>query len=242
MRRVHGRRGPLHPVLHRTRAFARARLGPHHDVPRLSGPAVVAREDSLVVAREDHVGIVGANRDVPGLATADREAVGRGDPGDRGAARDGHRGVVLLGTVDAIRRLVIRDHVIELGRRLVVDRRPALTAVERDDRAAVVPVDDPLRIVRVDPEIVMVAVRDRHLHERLAAIVRSPGVDVQHPRRLGILRIRVDVVVIPSTLPQVAVLAAALPVVAAVWICALRTIGGRPAVPAGHLPDVANTR
>src|SRR3989442_343135 len=129
MRRVHGRRGPLHPVLHRTRAFARARLGPHHDVPRLSGPAVVAREDSLVVAREDHVGIVGANRDVPGLTTADSEAVGRGDPGDRGAARDGHRGGVLLGTGDAIRRLVIRYDVIELGRLLVLDRRPGLTAV-----------------------------------------------------------------------------------------------------------------
>src|SRR2546426_2023356 len=133
MRRVHGRRGPLHPVLHRTRAFARTRLGPHHDVPRLSGPAVVAREDSLVVAREDHVGIVRANRDVPGLATADREAVGRGDPGDRGAARDGHRGVVLLGTLAALRHLAIRQHPTQPGRRLVVERAPPLTSAARDD-------------------------------------------------------------------------------------------------------------
>ena len=62
----------------------------------------------------------------------------------------------------------------------------------------------------------MVAVRDRHLHERLAAVIRSPRVDVQHPRRFGILRIRVDVVVVPGALAQVSVLAAALPVVAAV--------------------------
>src|SRR5204863_3111405 len=64
VRGMHGRRGPLHAVLERARALAGARLGPHHDVARLTGPPVVARENPLIVAREDDVRIVRAYGDV----------------------------------------------------------------------------------------------------------------------------------------------------------------------------------
>ena len=60
VRRMDGRRGPLNAVLHVLRAFARARLGPDHDVPGLPGAAVVTREQPLVVTGEDHVRIVRA--------------------------------------------------------------------------------------------------------------------------------------------------------------------------------------
>src|SRR5438132_4662334 len=205
------RRGPLHPVLERAGSLAGARLGPDHDVARLTCAPVVTSEQPLVVAGEDDVRIVRADRDVTCLAAADRERVRRGDPGDGRAARDGHGGVVLLRAVDAIRRLRVGDHVIELGRRLVVDGGPAFAAIEGDDRAAIVPVDDPFGVLGIDPEVVVIAVRDRELEEGLAAVVTAPGRDVQHPYRLGIGRMRVDVVVVPGTLPQVTVLARALP-------------------------------
>ena len=210
------RRCPLEPVPQIARALARARLGPHADEPRLPRAAVVSRDDPLVLAGVDDVGIVGTHRDMSGLSTADREVVGSGHAGDRRAARDAHRGVVLLAAVDPVRRAHVRGHVVELRGRLVVHAAPALATVERHHAATVVALDHAVRVIRIDPEIVVVAVRDRHLHERLAAVVRSPRVDVQHPRRLGILGIRVDVVVVPGALAQVAVLAAALPVVAAV--------------------------
>ena len=62
----------------------------------------------------------------------------------------------------------------------------------------------------------MVAVRDRQLEERLPAVVGEPRADVEDPDRLGVGRMRVDVVVVPGALAQVAVLAAALPAVAEV--------------------------
>ena len=120
VRRVHDRRGPLESVPQRLGALACARLGPDHDVARLPGAPVVARQDALIVPREDDVRIIRADRDVSGLAPTDREAVGAGDPRDGRSARDGHRGVVLLRSIDAIRRLGIGQDVIELGRRLVV--------------------------------------------------------------------------------------------------------------------------
>src|SRR5205807_7330804 len=209
--RVHGGRGPLNAVLDVLGPFAGTRFGPDHDVPRLSGATVVPSQEALVVAGEDHVRVIGPDRDVARLASSDREAVGCGDAGDRRTARHGHGGVVLLRAVDAIRRLRVGDHVIELGRRLVVDGGPAFAAIEGDDRAAIVPVDDPFGVLGIDPEVVVIAVRDRELEEGLAAVVTAPGRDVQHPYRLGIGRMRVDVVVVPGTLPQVTVLARALP-------------------------------
>src|SRR5258706_14724926 len=146
-----------------------------------------------------------------GFASADGEAASRGNAGDRGAAWHGHRGVVLLRAVDAVRRLRVRDHVVELGRRLVVNGRPALAAVLRDHGPAVVPVDDPVGILRIDPEVVMIAVRYRELLERVAAIVREPRRDVEYPHRLRIRRVRVDVVVVPGALSEVAVLTPPLP-------------------------------
>src|SRR5207253_918907 len=106
---------------------------------------------------------------------------------DRGTARHRHRGVVLLRTVDAIRRLRVGDHVIELGRRLVVDRRPALAAVLGDDRAAVVAVDDPIRIPRVDPEVVVIAVRDRLLPPSSASTIAYTRPDFAADAEMPIL-------------------------------------------------------
>src|SRR5207247_3383270 len=70
---------------------------------------------------------------IASLSPTHGEAVGRGDAGDRRAARHRHGGVVLLRAVDAVRRLGVGDHVIELGRRLVVDGRPALAAIQRSE-------------------------------------------------------------------------------------------------------------
>ena len=214
--RQRDRRRPLEPVAHGARALPRARLGPHADEPRLFRAAIVPRDDPLVLAGVDDVGVVRPHRDVSGLAAADREVIRGGHAGDRRAARDAHRSVVLLAAVYPVRRAHVRGDVVELGRRLVVHAAPALTAVERHHASAVVALDHAVRVVGIDPEVVVVAVRDRHLHERLAAVIRSPRIDIEDPRGLGILRIRVDVVVIPGALTQVAVFGAALPVVATV--------------------------
>ncbi len=66
-------------------------------------------------------------------------------------------------------------------------------------------------IGRVDPEVVVVAVRDRDLLEVLAAVLRSPEIDVQHPERVGVLRVGEDVVVVPRPLREIGVVGQMLP-------------------------------
>ena len=95
-------------------------------------------------------------------------------------------------------------------------RRPRLRAVERHAGAAVVALDHPAGVRRIDPEIVVVAVRRRHLDERLAAVDRLPERVVRHPHGVDVGRIGEDVHVVPGTAAQPGLLARALPGGAAV--------------------------
>ena len=96
--------------------------------------------------------------------------VAAGDAGAGGAARNRHGGVVLLRSVDAIRHSVVGDHRVELRSGLVVERAPGPAAVERDGSAAVAAVHHSQRVFRVDPEIVVVAVRRLHFTVSPAAV------------------------------------------------------------------------
>ena len=122
-------------------------------------------------------------------------------------ALDDHGAVVLLAAVEAIRIRVVDDDVVELRRRLVVLRAPALPAVDGDGHAAVVRVRHVARVLRVDPELVVVAVRGRQRRER------APAVDRLHDRRVHdvhdvrVRRIGGDVHVVPRARLDVAVLA-----------------------------------
>src|SRR5690606_14751311 len=88
---------------------------------------------------------------------------------------------------------------------------PAYPVVEAHLRATVIAQDHAPVVVRVDPQVVGVAVLDGNRLEGLSGVDRAPEVDVQDVDGVGVLRVGVDVVVIPGALAQVAVLAAARP-------------------------------
>src|SRR5215471_15435582 len=121
---------------------------------------VMPRDEPEVVSRVNDLRIFGIRRDPPRLATSDGVPVRYADTEIGRAARDSDRRVVLLRAVQPIREPVVGRDAIELSRRLIVLRGPGPTAVERDRRAAVVAEDHSVRIVRVDPEIVVVAMRN----------------------------------------------------------------------------------
>ena len=125
----------------------------------------------------------------------------------------------------------VRRHVVELRRRLVVQRRPRHAAVEAHARAPVVAVDHPTRVLRVDPQVVAVAVRHRHAGERPPPVRRHVGRALQHPDRVRVLRVREDVRVVPRPSPQRSVVARPLPrrpaVVRAVHAALLRLLHHR---------------
>ncbi len=102
--------------------------------------------------------------------------------------------------------------MIELPGRLVVDRRPCCAAVERHVRAAVVALDHPARIRRVDPQILVVTMLGRDRGECLSAVDRLPELQIEDIDRVAILRVSDDMRVVPGTATQVALITDALPV------------------------------
>ncbi|GBD16679.1 hypothetical protein HRbin26_01582 [bacterium HR26] len=223
MLREEDREGPPDPVLEALGADAPAvELRPDGDVAHLLRPVVVESEPVVEDAsagrpRADHdVGIVRLDGDVAALAAARRIPVALVDrPIDR-AARHADRGVVLLRAVDTVGNLVVGDDVVELGRRLVIDRGPARAAVEGDAGAAVVPLDHPERVVGVDPERMVVAVGGGHAVEGRPAVDRLPEAVVLDPDRVRIFWIGGDVHVVPGAGTEQRLLAEADPGLAVV--------------------------
>src|SRR5262249_51766958 len=125
--------------------------------PGLPRAAVVAGDVAAVFAGVDDLGVAGIEGDVPGLAAADILPVADHDAARETVARVGLGADVLHTAADAVRDAVVAADVIELGdrQRWAVPRR---AAIDGDVHAAVVAVDDPPRIFRVDPDVVMVAV------------------------------------------------------------------------------------
>jgi hypothetical protein len=75
---------------------------------------------------------------------------------------------------------------------------------------------EPIRIARVEPDVVVVLVRHRERLERRSGIVRDPDRLVEDPHRVGVGRVRVDVLVVPGTFAECGRCRAAHPAVAAV--------------------------
>ena len=142
---------------------------------------------------------------MPALAAAGRAPVlVAGHTADVEARkRDG--AVVLLGPVDAVRKPLVDEYPVDLGRGLIVHGGPRLASVLRHLRATVVADHDGLRIVRVEPQVVRVAVWDPDALEGPAAVDRFPEAHVQGVDRVLVHRVGVNVRVVPGPLPELAV-------------------------------------
>ena len=232
MGRDDNREGPLEAVFEVPGALAQAhQLGPHRDVAFLPRPVIVAQQPPVALAAadrpaEDDVGIVRPHRDVATLAAARLVPLSLGDGAAYREAGDAEGRVVLLRAVDAVGHLRIGGDVVELGRGLVVEGGPRGTAVEGDAGAAVVALDHAPRVARVDPQVMVIAVRRGHRRKGAAAVGRLPALQVEHPDGVGILRVGVEVHVIPGAPPQLAVFAEPLPRLAAVIRAEQRAVLG----------------
>ena len=92
---------------------------------------------------------------------------------------------------------------------------PANAAVEGDGGAAVVRLDHAPGVARVNPQVVVVAVRHRRLPERAAAVGGHVEEAVHYPHRFRVLRVSEHVGVVPGAAPAVGVVDQ-LPAIAAV--------------------------
>ena len=163
-------------------------------------------------AGEDDVGVVGMDRYLPALRASDEVAVGIEDsPLLDVATGSAYRAVVLLRRIHAIGIVVVGVHPVELRCRLIVDRRPRVPVVEGHAGPAVVPLYQALRVRGVDPQVVVVAVRHRHLVEGAPSVGRLPALEVQDPHGLGVLGIAEYVAVVPRPLDELRIARYELP-------------------------------
>ncbi len=222
MRRDHDWVCPGEAILLLAGTVAVHGLRPGGDQPDLAGAMVVALQAVAAAGRAadradiHDIVVVGAHGDVAALAGAGNVAIAPGDGAVMAAARHRHAGVILLSAVDVIGCAIIGSDMVELGGWLIVDRRPCCAAVERDFGAAVVAVNHAARVARVDPQIVIVAMRRGDLGEGLATVSRFPEIEVVDVDRVRILRVGGEVHVVPGARDQLRVVADLLPVRAVV--------------------------
>ena len=88
----------------------------------LTAAAALGADVHVLVAGENDVGVVGPDSDVRALAAADRVALGGGNEAGGAPAGRCDGGVVLLAGVGPVGIAGVQRHVVELSRRLVVDR------------------------------------------------------------------------------------------------------------------------
>src|SRR5437867_1096770 len=147
----------------------------------------------------DDVGIERVRRDVAALAGAHRRPVAEGDRAEVAATRHAGGARILLSAVHAVGEGVVRDHVVELGRRLLVPAAPAAAAVERDHRALVAAHDHARRARGIDPQLMIVVPAWLSLEdaERLAAVRGLEERHVGHVDDVGVPGIHGDAAEVP---------------------------------------------
>ena len=159
---------------------------------------------AIRVAAVDDVGIERVGGDVAALARAHRSPVTERDLPEIAAARHPGGARVLLGAIHAVGEGVVRDHVVELRRGLIVPAAPGSAVVERDHRALVAAHDHARRAPGIHPQLVIIVAARLSLEhgERLAAITGSEERHVGHVHDVGILGINRDPTEVPVAARQ----------------------------------------
>src|SRR6185437_8184965 len=202
VRRYHDRDRPLKAILRIRCVVPHRVVRPRIHIPAQSRVGVEASEQTAVRSREHYVRRIRTNRDVAALAAANVVPVIVRDSAFL-AARAAQRGSILLRATNAIREVGGRLDVIELSACLVF-RSPRLAAVIADRRATVVRFDHSLGVVRCDPQIVIVAVRNADRLVCLSPVGRVVEADVGYVNAVLVLGVCEDARVVPGALAQTA--------------------------------------
>ena len=120
------------------------------------------------------------------------------------AAGDARRSGVLLAAAQAIRERVVGGDVIHGGSRLRVPVAPRCAAVRRNDAALIGNDEQNLRIVRIDPDLLIVVAARRAAHGRPvhAAVLASPHHGRRGIHNVLVLRIHRDGRQVAATDPR----------------------------------------
>src|SRR5438477_5553629 len=134
--------------------------------------ALIVTSDVALVVRINNVPVACIGYDKAAFAPAHHKPILCRNYTRVTPARDPDARVVLLRTINVIRVRVVGRDVIKLCGWLVALRRPGLPTIHRNTGAAVVGIADPIRVFRIDPEPVVVAMTRRQEGTRCCAVDR----------------------------------------------------------------------
>src|SRR6266850_4117774 len=186
------------------------------DALGLIGAAIEPSEDWALVVGVNDVGIAGIHGNRAAFTAADGIPVAAIDEAAVAARADSDGGVVLLGAIDAIQKIIVGSNVIKLRRWLVTLRGPIFSAIYGDRCAAIVSVNHAQGILGINPQSVMIAMRCAQPFERLAAIHGAEEPGVRDEDGVYIFRISPDMGEIPGALAEAVVVGNERPVLAIV--------------------------
>ena len=212
----HDGRRPLKPVIEWGRTPRVGEFGPHGNALDLVRAPVKARDVALIVAGIHNVRVGGIGGNVSRFPAADRVPFVAANRAFIAAAGNRHGGIILLRAVDVVRRPRVGDDVVELRGRLVVLACPGLAAIQADGNAPIVRGDHSFCILRIDPQAVIVAMRNFNFIEVAATIGGLEELHVGDVNSIRILRIGDYVHVVPRALKQAVAAVYEIPSVAAV--------------------------
>src|SRR5580658_2620230 len=130
MRRKRNRLRPLETVLHVCRGPSNRIHRPWIDRLLLARPMIVARNLTSVRTGIYDLRIGRVGRNVSALAASHVVPIWTIDSPSRAGARNRHRRIVLLCSIDVIRKAVVGGHVVELRRGLVIKGAARFTTVD----------------------------------------------------------------------------------------------------------------
>src|SRR5271166_6588737 len=144
--RKNQRKGPLKAVFHRFGARTHGVVRPNGHVAQLTGGLVLPRDQAVIGACVNDLGVFGIRRNPAALAAAYVIPVALGDRSIVRSCGRAHGAVVLLRAVGVIGEVVIQRHAVKLRGRLIAFRRPRLAAIGAYIRATVVALDHAIGI------------------------------------------------------------------------------------------------
>src|SRR5439155_20566726 len=148
-------------------------FGPFLNALRLIRAAVETRENGSFVVGINDIRVARIGNDVAAFAASNSVPVAAINETAIAARLDADRRVVLLRAINAIEKIVVGGHVIKLRGALIVLRGPILAAVDGNRRAAIIAVDEPIGILRINPERMMVAVRGVEAFKSFSSVNRA---------------------------------------------------------------------
>jgi hypothetical protein len=140
--------------------------------------------------------------DMTALTSANRMPIRLINPESSGPAGNTNSGVILLGSVDPIRELIVGCYMVKLCRRLIILPGPRNSSIITHICSSIVGVYHPLWISGIDPEVVIIPMGDPDRSVGLAPVNRAVKTCVENIDCFLVFRVSINPRVIKSPLSK----------------------------------------